>query len=143
MEWMALYPQDKPPTLEEMAAYMGEGRALFHELLSFMADTLSCKPKMTYSTCSGKPGWNVKFQKSGVGLGTLYPEEGGFSMMVVVAYRHDMQMEAALPLMTPAMSERYRAAGDYMKIGKWMMFRVDCRETLADYQRIAAIKLTK
>jgi hypothetical protein len=42
-------------------------------------------PKIAYSRCSGKPGWNVKYQKSGKSLCTLYPEKESFITLVVIS----------------------------------------------------------
>ena len=72
-------------TAEEISDYINEpGRKLWNELISFLQDRFRVNPKITYSVCSGKPGWNVKYQKSGKSLCTLYPEKDGFVALVVV-----------------------------------------------------------
>ena len=141
MEWNALYPKDKEPSMEEIADYIGgEAKDVWQSLLTHMAEKYKVKPKKTYSVCSGKPGWNVKLQKSGLSFGTLYPEENSFSVFLVVAYKLDPFMDAALPELSPALAERWHGAGDYMKMGKWMMFRVESARDLEDYERICAVK---
>ncbi len=142
MEWSSLYTAAVQPTYEEIQDYIGgEGRALWKSLFDFMENTYKCKPKMTYSGCSGKPGWNVKFQKSGQAFGTLYPEIGGFSVMMVIAYRLDPEMEFAKLDLSPKMREIYENSGDYMKMGRWFMFRIETEADLADYKRLCAVKL--
>ena len=141
MEWNALYPKDRQPSMEEIAGFIGaEARALWLSLLDEMAATYKVRPKLSYSGCSGKPGWNVKLQKSGVSFGTLYPEENAFSVFLVIAYKLDPFMEALLPDLSPGLAELYRGAGDYMKLGKWLMFRVETPRDAEDYKRIAAVK---
>jgi len=141
MEWHELYPGDKQPTMEEMAAYIGTAGTLWEELHEYIATTYKAKPKYQYSNCGMKPGWNVKYNKSGQAFGTLYPEEGSFSVMIVVSYRLDADMDKMVPLLSPATAEQWGQAGDYMKLGKWMMMRIADKERLEDYKKILAVKL--
>lgn len=142
MEWNALYPQSNQPDFAAMSDYIGgEGKKLWDSLFSYMAAAYNAKPKMTYSGCSGKPGWNVKFQKSGQSFGTLYPEEGFFTVFVVVSYKLDAEIELLLGAFSPEMRTRYKNALDYMKIGKWMMFPVCSERDLQDYKLLMSVKM--
>jgi hypothetical protein len=96
---------------------------------------------MTYSSCSGKPGWNVKFQKSGQSFGTLYPEEGSFSVFMVISYKYEAEMEKLRNELSPEMREQYDNAQDYMKMGKWMMFRINTDTDLNDYKLLTSVKI--
>ena len=134
MEWKDLYPQINQPSFEEMADYIGgEARRLWYSLFDYMNCAYSAKPKMSYSGCSGKPGWNVRFQKSGQSFGTLYPEEGSFSVFLVISYKHEAEMEILRNELSPEMRAQYDNAQDYMKMGRWMMFRVSSDTDLQDY----------
>ncbi|MBP7175086.1 MAG: DUF3788 domain-containing protein [Thermoclostridium sp.] len=142
MEWHELFPQERQPTMENIAAYIGgESSLLWQSLIDYMQKAYQLKPKMTYSVCSGKPGWNIKLQKSGQSLGTLYPEKNAFSVLVVFSYKLDPIMEAILPMLSPEMADLYRNAGDYMKIGKWLMFQINNATTVEDYKKMMAVKL--
>lgn len=50
-------------------------------------------------------------------------------------------MEAALPNLSPEAAELYLNADDYMKMGKWMMLRVDSPGALRDLETIIAVKV--
>lgn len=114
MQWKDLYPQFNQPSFEAMADYIGgNGKKLWDSLFGYMSSAYGAKPKMTYSTCSGKPGWNVKFQKSGQSFGTLYPEEGSFSVFMVISYKHEAEMELLRNELSPEMRTRYDNAQDY------------------------------
>jgi len=142
MEWKDLYPQINQPSFEAMADYIdSEGRRLWDSLFDYMNSAYSSKPKMTYSTCSGKPGWNVKFQKSGQSFGTLYPEEGSFSVFMVISYKHEAEMEILRNELSPEMRVQYDNAQDYMKMGRWMMFRISRDTDLRDYKLLMSIKM--
>jgi cellobiose phosphorylase len=88
-----------------------------------------------------KPGWNVKFQKSGQAFGTLYPEKNTFSVFIVIAYRLEGVMQTVKHQLSDAMRERYEAAGDFMKMGKWMMFQVKSKKDLDDYKLLVSVKM--
>ncbi len=141
MEWHKLYPSNAEPTMADMADYIGGAKDIWLSLTSYIENTYNTKPKITYSGCTGMPGWNVKYQKSGQAFGTLYPKEDFFDVMVILSYRLDSAMEAILPSLSKKTAELYRNAGDYMKIGKYMMLRIDSKETLEDYKKIVAVKL--
>ncbi len=142
MEWNELFPQEKQPTMEQISEYIGGDAAkLWDSLMDYMGRAYKAKPKMTYSGCSGKPGWNIKFQKSGQSFGTLYPEQGSFSVFLVISYKLDPLMEAILPMLSPEIAELYSKAGDYMKLGKWMMFRISDEAGVQDYKKICEVKM--
>lgn len=143
MEWKEIFPAERQPSLEDIENYInGQAKELWHSLFNYMNTAYNAKPKMSYSVCSGKPGWNIKFQKSGQSFGTLYPEENSFSVFIVISYKLDPLVEAILPSLSPYMSELYKQAGDYMKLGKWMMFQIKDEIGLNDYKQLIGIKLS-
>lgn len=142
MQWKEIFPSTRQPSIDQIADHIGgDAKELWLSLMRYMDSAYDAKPKLFYSVCAGKPGWNVKFQKSGQSLGTLYPEEGAFSVMIVVSGKLDPQMRSILPDLSPATAELYNNAGDYMGMGKWMMLRINDSSTLEDYKKILAVKL--
>lgn len=142
MEWQDLFPQERQPSMEDIAGYIGgEAGQLWESLLAYMEKSYKLKPKMTYSVCSGKPGWNIKLQKSGQSFGTLYPEQNSFSVFIVISYKLDPVMGAILPMLSPDIAGLYKSAGDYMKLGKWMMFRISDEAGVRDYKKICEVKM--
>lgn len=142
MQWKEIFPSHHQPTMEEIADYIGgEVKELWESLMLYMEMTYKTKPKLSYSVCAGKPGWNVKFQKSGQSFGTLYPEENAFSVFVVISYKLEPLMEAIIPKLSMNTAELYKQAGDYMKIGKWMMFQIKDIAGVEDYKKLISVKL--
>ncbi len=142
VDWNTLFPAANQPTFKNIEDYIGgDGKALWKSLFKYMDDVYKCKPKMTYSGCSGKPGWNVKFQKSGQAFGTLYPEEAGFSVFMVISYKLEPDMDIVKSNLSPKMREIYENAGDYMKMGKWFMFKIESQQDLDDYKQLCGVKL--
>jgi len=142
MDWNTLYNSVMQPTYENMEDYIGgEGKRLWQELFAYMDETYGAKPKMTYSGCSEKPGWNVKFQKSGQSFGTLYPEEGGLSVFLVISYKLAPEADAIVPELSEKIAGLYQNALDFMKNGKFIMFRIESERDLEDYKRLCTVKL--
>lgn len=141
IEWHQLYPGGVEPAMDDIADYIGAAKPLWSSLIRYFEEAYKAKPKLTYSGCGMKPGWNVKFQKSGQAFGTLYPLEDAFDVMLVVSYRLDPLMQQVLPELSEKTANLYRAAGDYMKLGKWIMLRIDSPQALEDYKRMIAVKL--
>lgn len=141
MLWHELYPEGVMPEMDAIADYMGAAKPLWLSFVDHVRERYGAKPKLTYSGCSGKPGWNVKFQKGGKALGTFYPEDGSFSALIVMGNKQAPSMEAALPNISPEAAELYLNADDYMKMGKWMMLRVDSPGALRDLKTIIAAKM--
>jgi len=142
MEWNSLYTQINQPSVEDMAEYIGgEGKRIWNLLFDYMNINYGAKPKLSYSGCSGKPGWNVKFQKSGQAFGTLYPEEGFFTVFIVISYKHAGEMELLRNDLSSKMRSMYDGALDYMKMGKWMMFPILNDEDLQDYKILMSVKM--
>ena len=143
MQWHELYPREIIPTMDALADYIGGAKPLWLKLNEHLTDAYGVRPRLIFSVCSGKPGWNVKYQKGGKALGTFYPEENAFSALIVVSYKLDPAMEAVLPGLSDATARLYRCAGDFMRQGKWIMLRVDSPEALEDLTKILAVKLAK
>lgn len=139
MDWMELFPKQRAPEMRDIIDYIGgEASELWIALIEYMESAYGAKPKLSFSGCSMKPGWNVKYSKSGQNFGTLYPEEGAFSVFIVMSYKLANEVDAA-PL-SDDMRARWAVAQDYMKLGRFMMFAIKTREALDDYIALMSVK---
>lgn len=144
MYWKDIFPSDRQPSMEDIADYIGgEAKGLWVFLMDYMEKTYKVKPKLSYSVCAGKPGWNVKLQKSGQSFGTFYPEENAFSVLLVISYKLEPLMESVLPQLSSSIVQLYNNAGDYMKVGKWMMFQIKAQTGLEDYKKLISVKMSQ
>lgn len=142
MQWKEKFPPDRQPSMDEIADYIGgEARQCWQTLFDHLQTTYRVQPKLSYSDCASKPGWNIKLQKGGQSLGTLYPEEGSFSVFLVISYRLAPRMEPIVPRLSDKTAELYRQAGDYMHLGKWMMFQIKDMAGVGDYEQLISVKL--
>lgn len=140
MEWMELFPKDIEPSIEAIESYIGEALPLYRRVTGEFEQVHKAKPKKTFSGCSGKPGWNVKYQKSGQSFGTLYPESDAFSVLFVISYALDPFMREEMSNFSPTFQRMYEEAQDYMKMGRFFMFQMT-EELAEDYVKVAKVKM--
>ncbi|HQL35613.1 MAG TPA: DUF3788 domain-containing protein [Bacillota bacterium] len=96
-------------------------------------------PRITYSVCSGRPGWNVKYQKSGKSICTLYPEKEGFVALVVVTLDLIPVIEALSGELTEETLQTIRSAKPFNGT-KWLMLQVKNDLQLEDVKQLIVLK---
>lgn len=90
------------PSFDDITAYINpSARTLWADLNTFIQETFKAKPKIAYSICAGKPGWNVKYQKSGKSLCTLYPDRDCLIALVVIKAEMAALIQSARPALHP------------------------------------------
>jgi hypothetical protein len=126
--------------MKDIAKYTGGFKPVWNGLLEYFEAAYKCSPKMTYSCCGMKPGWNLKFQKGNANFGTWYPLPGAFDVMFVWSYKLDSEMMLLVPTLSTEMAGLVQNADDFMKNGRWIMFCADNSEIVEDYKRMCAVK---
>lgn len=132
--------QDKTirPTLDEVGDYVKN--KLFLQFCNEIKNTYQCSEKIEYSSSSMEPGWNIKFQKSGRALCTIYPKEGYFTAMVVIGKKEKEAAEAALLEGTARLREIYEQTRE-CNGQKWLMIDLeDDSQICQDVLRLVAIR---
>lgn len=140
MKWSELFNANKVPSYEDIKQYIGEEVAIWSELLIYIEEAYQVQPKMTYSKCAAQPGWNIKYQKSGKSLCTLYPMEGYFISLVVVGAKEEEEVEIALETFSPYVEELYRKTS-FSCGGRWLMIEVKDKSVLKDIMSLIAIRV--
>jgi len=86
-----VFEKEKQPTEDEIKDFVGaELYAAYCDLDNHLRETYNIKPKYAYSNCAMDKniwrGWNVKYQKSGKSLCTIYPQQE--YLLVLIPGRH-------------------------------------------------------
>ncbi|MDF3002697.1 MAG: hypothetical protein K0Q48_2816 [Bacillota bacterium] len=142
MEWSRLFDSSREPETQDIHSYIGEGEPLYTELISYLEDGYHVKPKAAYSGCSAQPGWNVKYQKSGKSLCTIYPMEGFFIVLVVIGAKEAAEAEAGISIgaFTPYIRQLYENT-PFSCGGRWLMIQVTSGEILEDVKKLIALRI--
>ncbi len=137
MEWSEVYKQDKTPSPDDISLFIGS--AFWEEMNGWLKKTFAVSPKITYSKCAGQPGWNVKYQKGGKSLCTLYPMRGFFIALVVIGNKEMTETELLAPDLSEYTQALFRSTR-FLCGGKWLMLHVDREEVLSDVKKLVGIR---
>jgi hypothetical protein len=130
----------RAPDLAALTGYIdGPARGRWLELNRFLQERYRIGPKIAYSRCSAKPGWNVKYQKSGKSLCTLYPERDGFVALVVLRQELLPLLEASAGLWDEAILAPARTAKP-LNGTVWLMIPITGDRVVADLKQLLLLK---
>lgn len=133
MHWNEEYTKAVEPDLKKIGAYIAS--PLWDELRAYLEEAYGVLPVVEYSICSGAPGWNVKYKKSGRSLCTLYPAAGYFTCLVTIGNRECVEAELLLPCCTEYVQALYGRSGG-VNGARWLMVDVTSPEILADVKAL-------
>ncbi len=130
------------PAYNEICDYVVEpAQNLWRDLNSFIQQKYGAVPKIMYSKCSSKPGWNVKYQKSRKSLCTLYPEKESFIALVVVTLDLVPVIESISDEIEPRILDIIRSAKPFNGT-LWLMIPVTDKVMLDNVKQLLLLKLS-
>jgi len=144
MQWSELYTKENEPSKSQIKDFVNT--PLWDNLDNHLQQEYNVKSKVAYSSCamdSGRwKGWNVKYQKSGKSLCTLYPKQGHIQSLVPVSTHNLSEVELMLPTFTEYTQSLFNqsATGNH---GKSLAFIVENEAVLQDMKHIIALRAMK
>ena len=128
------------PAYDEIVEYVNMPvRELWEQINDFIRQRYKALPRIIYSICSGKPGWNVKYQKSGKSICTLYPEKDCFIVLLVITLDLLPVIEALSEELTEETLQTVRTARPFNGT-KWLMLQVKNGLQLDDVKQLIILK---
>ncbi len=137
MNWNERFPKDTQPTLPEIKQHIGT--PLWEQFCASMEQTYGVKPITEHSRCSGAPGWNIKYKKSGRSLCTLYPAAGYFTCLLAIGGDAAADADLAVGTLCDVIRDLYQNAVP-MNGYRWLMIDVRDERTLNDTLALIAIR---
>lgn len=137
MEWDDRFGAEEKPALADIEAYTAT--PLWNDLVAFLGESYEVEPEMAYSSCSGQPGWNVKFKKAGRALCTLYPMDGFFIALVVIGLKEHDETLGLIPECSPYTRELFERTKVFMG-QRWLMINVTDEGILQDVKRLIQVR---
>jgi hypothetical protein len=113
---------------------------LWNGLCDWAESTYTVSPKVEYSTCSGAPGWNVKYKKSGRSLCTLYPDRGQFTALISVGAKEAPEAELLLPTCSDYIRALF-ARTQTFNGARWLMIRITDAQVLEDVKKLIRLRV--
>ncbi|MCL2569073.1 MAG: DUF3788 domain-containing protein [Oscillospiraceae bacterium] len=141
MHWNELFSKEQEPSEDQIKEFVRT--PLWDDLDQYLKQTCKVKPKVAHSNCSMDKGmwkgWNVKYQKSGKSLCTLYPKQDYFLALVQVGLRDMNEAELVMPLCSEYTQNLFQQAPSG-PIGKFLAFEVTDEAIVNDMKRLVAIR---
>lgn len=125
------------PTFAQIDAFLAT--PLWYRFRTWLVSTYPVKPVFAFSKCSLAYGWNIKFQKGRKTLCTVYLQDNGFTVMVVVANKQASLVEEALPTFCEAVRNTYNTTTEGND-QRWLMLNVTDPAILDDIATLLAIR---
>ncbi len=138
MNWTQRYPKAQQPTLREISDFISN--PLWGELCAWVEGSYSIEPKVEHSTCSGAPGWNVKYKKSGRALCTLYPDDGFFTALISISAKDMPEAELMLPACSQYLRDLFARTGIFNG-ARWLMICVTDVKVLDDVKQLLRLRV--
>lgn len=138
MNWNQRYPKSEQPALSDFASFISS--PLWGDLCTWAETSYGIAPKVEHSTCSGAPGWNVKYRKSGRALCTLYPDEGSFTALISISANDMPEAELLLPTCSDYLRGLF-AGTEIFNGGRWLMIRVTDSSILEDVKKLIRLRV--
>ena len=82
-DFSRMIDKTRKPSEEEMVCFIGErARNAWLEIRRFIEDRYDLVPETVFY--GAKYGWTVRYRKGGKTLCSLFPEKGGFTVLIVL-----------------------------------------------------------
>ena len=126
------------PSEEEMENIIGEeARGSWLEIKEFIKDCYGLEPETLFYGV--KYGWTVRYRKSSKTLCSLFPEEGGFTVLIVLGGK---EAEKAFLMRDELSSKIQKLLGDTEQLhdGRWLWIRLLTASGTDDIKKLLQIK---
>ncbi|MEI8199082.1 MAG: DUF3788 domain-containing protein [Eubacteriales bacterium] len=134
--WAQTYPIDQKPDWEQIESFVSS--PYWSEFTGWIGDSYHVTPVIEYS--KEQQGWNIKYKKGSKALCTVYPDEGRFTVLVVVPPRMEPQAESLLHSLNKKTREIFGRAQP-MAIGRWLMLPVESPDSLEDVMKLIVLRV--
>lgn len=128
------------PTMQQVNDYFNDDiKCLWSQMLSHLQDKYNSKPSFSYSKCSGKPGWNLKFKFKSKALCTLYPDKDKFTALIVLNSSNMDLFQIVRVEFNYYLQSLFDNCQPFNNT-KWLMTEVNNEDTLDNVRKLLAIK---
>jgi len=126
------------PTEKEMTDFIGEraGEAWL-EIRKFIEDCYDIAPETIFY--GAKYGWTVRYRKSGKTLCSLFPEKGGFTVLIVLGRKESDKFLSIQAELGSKIQKFFENAKQYHD-GRWLWIRMSTERDAKDIIKLLQIK---
>ncbi|MCK4476927.1 DUF3788 domain-containing protein [Candidatus Bathyarchaeota archaeon] len=126
------------PTKQKIMSFIGEpAKKAWLDVRQFIEDYYGLVPETVFY--GAKYGWTIRYRKSGKTLCSLFPEKGGFTVLVVLGKK---ESEKALSMRDELSSKIRNFLEDTEQLhdGRWLWLRILTTSDANDVKKLLQIK---
>jgi len=128
----------RKPTEEEIVSFIGErANEAWLEIKRFVEDHYDIVPETIFY--GAKYGWTIRYRKGGKTLCSLFPEKGGFTVLIVLGKK---ESEKVLSMRDELSSQIHKLLEDTEQLqdGRWLWIRLLTASDTDDIKKLLQIK---
>ena len=140
MEQKFLRMTDKAhkPAEDEIMGFIGEqAKEAWLELEEFIKGNYDMEPETIFY--GKKYGWTVRYRKSGKTLCSLFPEKGGFAVLITLGKKEAEGAFTIKEKLSSKTKELLRTT-EQLHDGRWLWIRPSTRKQINDVKELLQIK---
>ncbi|MFQ5761995.1 MAG: DUF3788 domain-containing protein [Candidatus Bathyarchaeia archaeon] len=126
------------PTEDEIISFIGaRAKGAWLEIRHFLEDRYDLVPETVFY--GAKYGWTIRYRKGGKTLCSLFPEEGGFTVLIVLGKE---ESEKTLSMYDELSSKVRRLLADARQLhdGRWLWIRLLTTSDAEDVKKLLQVK---
>jgi len=137
-DFVRMTDKARKPTEEEIISFIGEpAKEAWREIRQFLEDHYDLEPETLFY--GAEYGWTIRYRKGGKTLCSLFPEKGGFTVLITLGRR---ESEKALSIRDELSSKIRKLLGDTKQLhdGRWLWIRLLTASDTEDVKKLLQIK---
>ncbi len=137
-EFPRMMDKAREPTEEEMMSFVGErAKAAWMELRQFIEDNYDFVSETVFY--GAKYGWTVRYRRSGKTLCSLFPEKGGFTVLVVLGSKEAKKALSMRDELNPRVNDLLGNT-EQLHDGRWLWIRMMAMNDVDDVKKLLQTK---
>ena len=133
-----LLGRDHEPTEKEILEYIGTNATkIWNELHEFLAESYDFQPELSY--WGDNYGWTIRYRKSGKTLTAFYPENGGFTIQVILGKKEVEKFQSMREDLSSDVVQLFDVTKQ-LHDGRWLWIKQPGIGTIEDIKKLIQLK---
>jgi hypothetical protein len=137
MVYQRLLNKDKRPSKEEIVESIGEKSSLWLEIHKFIEENYNFTPELVFFT--KKYGWTIRYRKSGKTLGYFFPENGAFSVLLVLGKKETDKVDYIKNKLNSKVKSVFENT-EQLHDGRWLWIRILTKSDIESIKLLLQVK---
>ena len=130
--------RDREPTKEQILEFIGpDAFKSWNELHEYLAENYDFHPELSY--WGDNYGWTIRYRRSGKTLTAFYPENGGFTVQVILGNKEVEKFQNMREELSADLVQLFDETKQ-LHDGRWLWIRQPSMGTIEDIKKLIQLK---